>query len=111
MDRTGSPDFHGKRWRNICFVGVETYTLLTRRAFIVTNPGPQIRLSSMSRTAWSLLIGFGAFVVCFVALMGYAMIRFAYYAGPIPFAPYAIPIPAAIGLFAGLLTWFLKRPN
>ena len=62
----------------------------------------------MHRGTLSLLIGFATFFVSFVALMGSACIRFAYYSGPIPFAPYALPIPLLIGLAAGLITFRIK---
>jgi hypothetical protein len=62
----------------------------------------------MSRGTLSFLIGFATFFIAFVALMGFAMIRFTYYSGPIPFAPYGLPIPLLIGLTAGVITFRIK---
>jgi hypothetical protein len=68
-------------------------------------------MSAMNRISLSLLIGFATFIIAFVALMGFAMIRFTYYSGPIPFAPYAVPIPLLIGVLAGMITFRMKTSN
>jgi hypothetical protein len=68
-------------------------------------------MAGMTRTWWTLLIGFAAFIIAFIAIMVFAIIRFTYYSGPIPFAPYALPIPLVIGLFAGMLAYRVKNPN
>lgn len=65
----------------------------------------------MSRIGRALLVGFVTFIVAFVALMGYAMIRFAYFSGSIPFAPYAVPIPLVIGVLAGAIVFQRTSSN
>lgn len=66
---------------------------------------------TMSRISWSLLVGFVTFIIAFVAIMGFAVVRFIYYSGPIPFAPYALPIPLLIGAFAGAIAFRMKDSN
>ena len=52
-----------------------------------------------------------AATVTFIAVMVYAMIRYTYFSGPIPFAPYAWPIPLFIAVLAGSLTFRIKSSN
>ena len=62
-----------------------------------------------NRISWSLLIGFATFVVAFVVLMGFAIVRFTYYSGPIPYVPYAWPVPLAIGALAGMIAFRMRN--
>jgi hypothetical protein len=60
---------------------------------------------------WSLLVGGITFIVAYVALLGFAMIRFSYYSGPLPDIFYAIPIPLLIAACAGAIAFRLKISN
>lgn len=66
---------------------------------------------SMSRITLSLSVGFATFVITFIAIMGYAMISFVYFSGPIPFAPYALPIPLFIGILVGVITFRVRNAD
>jgi hypothetical protein len=57
------------------------------------------------------LIGVATFVATFIAIMAYAMIRFTYFNGPIPFAPYAVPIPLLLAGLAGTVAHRMKDSN
>jgi hypothetical protein len=65
----------------------------------------------MKPFSWSLLVGVITFVVTYVALMGFAIIRFSHYSGPLPDLLYAIPIPLFIALCAGAIAFRLKDLN
>jgi len=62
----------------------------------------------MNRITWSFLVGFIAFILVYVALMGFAIVRFSYYSGPLPDLLLAIPIPLLVGALAGAVAFRLK---
>jgi hypothetical protein len=61
--------------------------------------------------SWALLIGLITFAVSYIALLGFAMIRFSYYSGPIPDLFYAIPIPLLIGALSATIAFRVKNSN
>jgi hypothetical protein len=65
----------------------------------------------MNRVGSSLLIAFATFIVTYVALMGYAMISFAYFSGPIPSLLYGLILPFLIGAFVGMVAFRVKGSN
>jgi hypothetical protein len=61
--------------------------------------------------ATGALVGIATFIASYVALLGFAMVRFAYYSGPAPDLFYAVPLPLAIGSVAAMIAFLIKRSN
>jgi hypothetical protein len=57
------------------------------------------------RLSKALLIGSLTFVIAYVALMTFAMLRFSYYSGPLPSLLMGIPIPLLTALIASAISF------
>jgi hypothetical protein len=65
-------------------------------------------MSGVSRTSTSLLAGVGTLFLSYIVLIGIGMVRFSYFGGPVPDLFYAIPVPALLGLTAGIIAFKIK---
>lgn len=61
--------------------------------------------------ATALLVGSLTFIAAYAVLMTVAMLRFAYFSGPVPYLLYGLPIPFAIGLLAAMVAFRVKTSD
>ena len=64
-----------------------------------------------NRIVTAFLIGSATFIVAYFALIGFAMLRFSYYSGPVPDLFYGLPIPLMLGALAAMIAFQVKNPN